>query len=326
MDATSPAQPSRTSIDTLIGRGRWDTLTLGADTRTMLRLTLATLAATAGLIVAKGLVFPLVDVWQPLGICTLLLASAAFYQVVRPAPNFVLVLKALAALVGFSTVYTMLMYALATGGRPLADPLLAQADGLLGLSAPAVVTWINDRPTLALVMRVIYFSLIPQTILAIVWLGLSNDRAHLDKFLVRFMLASLITAMGFALWPAKGTYGGVYQLPIPPFCVRCAADLDALRSGARTLITWRGTEGLITFPSVHTIWAVLLIAAFSGRRYLFAPIAVLNLLVVVSTVTTGMHYFIDVLGGFAVTAFVVWATPQQPERPAPQAAGHLGAE
>jgi len=36
------------------------------------------------------------------------------------------------------------------------------------------------------------------------------------------------------------------------------------------------------------------IAAFRGR-WLFWPIAILNSLVLLSCVTTGMHYFVDVL-------------------------------
>jgi membrane-associated phospholipid phosphatase len=219
----------------------------------------------------------------------------------------VLVLKSLAVLVAFSTVYSMLMYALATGGRPLADSMLARADAMLGLSAPEVVQWVNRRPSMALVLRLAYFSLIPQTILAIVWLGFSGNRYNLDKFLVRFMLASLITVIGFYLWPAKGTYGAAYGLAVPPYCQQCAEHLDALRSGARTLVTWRDTEGLITFPSFHTIWAVLLIAAFYGCRVVFWPVAVLNVVVVISTITTGMHYFADVIAGLVVTAIVLGA-------------------
>ena len=90
--------------------------------------------------------------------------------------------------------------------------------------------------------------------------------------------------------------------------------LDGLRSGARTLVTWRDAEGLITFPSFHTIWAVLLVAAFYGCRRLFWPVALLNVLVVLSTITTGMHYFSDVIAGLMISAVVIWATKDRPPR------------
>lgn len=287
---------------------------LGDDSRAMVRLTLLTGVFTAVLIAFQGLVFPPADFFEPLATCAILLTLAAFYQTVRPAPNFVLVLKALCVLVAFSTVYSVLMYAVAACGWPLADWMLARCDAALGLSAPEVIRWVNERPTMALVLRLAYFSLIPQTILAIVWLGLTNDRYHLDKFLVRFMVASLITVVGFFLWPAKGTYGPVYELPVPAYCRQCVEHFDALRSGARTLVTWRETEGLITFPSFHTIWAVLLAAAFYGSRRMFWPVALLNVVVVISTVTTGMHYFSDVFAGLLISAVVIWTTKDRPAR------------
>jgi membrane-associated phospholipid phosphatase len=311
MDIPSEANSANALAKPFVGF-RLRNFELAEDTRTMVRLTILTGLLTAILIAVKRLVFPLIDVYEPLAICTTLVALAAFYQGLRPAPNFVLVLKSLAVLVGFSTIYSILMYALATGGRPLADPMLARADAALGLSAPAVVRWVNERPAVALIMWLAYFSLIPQTILAIVCLGLGNNRYNLDKFLVRFMLAALITAVGFYLWPAKGTYAPPFNLPAPPHCLPWGEHLDAMRSGARTLVTWRDAEGLIAFPSFHAVWAVLLIASFSGCRRLFWPLAALNVVVVISTITTGMHYFADMFAGLIISAVVIRSTQRRP--------------
>jgi membrane-associated phospholipid phosphatase len=308
MDISSQANSADALGVTNPVRLRSRSFELASDTRTMVRLTVLTGILTACLIAIKGLVFPWGDAITPLVTCGVLVSLATFYQAVRPAPNFVLVLKSLAVLVAFSSVFSVLMYALASCGRPLADSMLAHADGALGLSAPSVVPWVNASPNLARFFWLAYFSLIPQTILAIVWLGLANNRYGLDKFLVRFILASLITAVGFYLWPAKGTYGSVYNLPVPAYCQQCAEHLDALRAGARTMVTWRDAEGLITFPSFHAVWAVLLAAAFYGSRYLFWPVAVLNVIVIMSTVTTGMHYFIDVIVGVLIATVVIRST------------------
>jgi len=281
--------------------------TVSSRSRMMIRLALVTGITTALLFAIRGLSFPLADVWEPTFTCLALLTVAAFYRFVRPAANFVLTLKALTVLVAYSTLYAMLMYAIATCGRPLVDGALARADETLGLSAPATVSWANANPLMAWILWAAYFSLIPQTILVIVWLGLRGRSERLDTFLVRFMLASLITAIGFYFWPAAGTYGSVYNLAVPDYCAKCFSHLCELRSGAQTVITWRGTQGLITFPSFHTIWALLLAGAFIGSR-LFWPLALLNALVVFSTITTGMHYYADVLAGIAVTIVVIAAT------------------
>jgi membrane-associated phospholipid phosphatase len=59
--------------------------------------------------------------------------------------------------------------------------------------------------------------------------------------------------------------------------------------------------GVVCFPSFHAIWAVLCGYAFSGfRRSVRIPVYVLAALMLLSTVTTGWHYVIDVLAGLMV--------------------------
>lgn len=272
----------------------------------MLRLTLATLALAALLVWMQRLSFDAAGAAAPAGICILLAAVAVFYQRFRPVPGFVLCAKALLVLVAFSSAYSTLMYALATTARPLADPTLAACDASVGLSAGAVVSWVQARPWVERSLWIVYFSLIPQTILAIVWLGLGEHRASLDRFLIRFMLAGLITAVGFYLCPAIGSCAS-FDVRVPPHYVGVVDHLESLRSGQRTHLSLSNVEGLITFPSFHATWAVLLTAAFYGRGRVFYPIALLNVAVIASTVTTGMHYFTDVLGGLTVSAIVLVA-------------------
>jgi membrane-associated phospholipid phosphatase len=274
----------------------------------MARLTAITALLATIVVVVRSLEFPPADLISPLAVVALLGGLAVFYERVRPAPNFVLCLKALGMLVAFSSVYAVFMYALATTARPLADPWLAAGDRSLGLSADRLIRWVNARPMVEIVLRAAYFSLIPQTILAIVWLGLANDRRRLDRFLLRFMLGALATAVGFYWWPAIGTCAS-HDIAVPAHYQAIVEHLQALRGGTRTLVSWRDAEGLITFPSFHAIWAILLVSAFYGRRKVFYPLVLLNAVVLLSTVTTGMHYFTDVLVGSAIAVAVILATP-----------------
>lgn len=54
------------------------------------------------------------------------------------------------------------------------------------------------------------------------------------------------------------------------------------------------------FPSFHVIWAVLSARALWGFRYLPVPVTMLAALISISTMTTGWHYFADVLGGLMI--------------------------
>ncbi len=173
-------------------------------------------------------------------------------------------------------------------------------------------------------MRLVYSSVFPQIICVIVVLGFTADR-RLDLFVTRFMLAGLLTSAIFLFFPAQGSCA-YFHFTTPDHYVGVLKELDRLRAGVAT-VSWRDGQGIVTFPSFHTIWALLLTAAFRGRRFLFWPIAILNAVVIVSCITTGMHYLADILGGLIVTAIVIGAThglcpaselaPAASESPAP---------
>lgn len=264
---------------------------------------IATLAACAVIVPRLGLSFPLRDALQPVAVVAGLAALAVWYER-RGVQNLALCFRSVVALVAFSTCYSVLMCAVAAVGRPLADEWLNQIDGALGLSAANIVRWTNERPTIARLLWLAYFSIIPQTIVTIIYLGMRHEHAALEKFLTRFMVTALLTAGGLYFAPAIGSCAAGDYAP-PDFHTRFVEQMSSLRAGQLREITWRDAEGLITFPSFHTIWGVLVVLAFSQRRRLFWPVLSLNLAMIASTVTTGMHYFVDVLAGFLVVAIAL---------------------
>jgi membrane-associated phospholipid phosphatase len=149
-----------------------------------------------------------------------------------------------------------------------------------------------------------YNTVLPQTALVIAVLGFTNQRQELRGFVRQFMFSSLLVLATFAIWPAAGPFVAYGYEPAADQA-RYLAHFDALRSGSRTLITWRDAEGLITFPSFHTTWALLLAYAVRRNRWLFAPSALLNIAVIVSTMTTGWHYFADVFAGASVAVMAI---------------------
>jgi membrane-associated phospholipid phosphatase len=83
------------------------------------------------------------------------------------------------------------------------------------------------------------------------------------------------------------------------------ADILALR--AHTLVVIGATQGIISFPSFHTICAVLLANMARGRRWL-TPLLALNLLMILSVMSEGAHYAVDILSGVLVAfAAIVFA-------------------
>lgn len=263
----------------------------------------ATVLVAATLIAARGLEFPPGDAVSPLAIALLLgLVSACYRR--RGVANFVACLDALLHVTLFTACYSVLMYACGALNRPLIDDALMRFDAACGVHLPSIVEWAAARPHLQRGLQWAYNSLLLQTPLVIIVLGFAGDARRLSRFVRQFMLATLVCAAVFAVAPAAGPFAAYGYAPNATQA-RYLAHLYELREGARTLVTWRGAEGLITFPSFHTTWALLLAWAFRGRPAWFIPGAVVNAAVIAATLTTGWHYFADVAGGIVLGAGVI---------------------
>jgi membrane-associated phospholipid phosphatase len=64
-------------------------------------------------------------------------------------------------------------------------------------------------------------------------------------------------------------------------------------------------KGLIAFPSYHGTLSVLLVLAFSGVRFWFLPILILNTIILIATPIEGGHHLVDVIAGVGV-ALICW--------------------
>ncbi len=261
----------------------------------------ANVLITAVLSFSLGLSFPVRDLILS---CVLVMGLSAIsrYYRRRGYESFVTTSTALMHLTAYSMSFTTAMYGVAAIGRPLIDETCMAIDASFGVSLPAIVEWAQQHPRVSQWLMWAYATMAPQTAFVIALLGLTNRTQELRRFLWQFMIASMIVMLVFAVFPAVGPFRAYGYSPAPDQ-VSYLAHFDALRSGERTLMTWREAEGLITFPSFHTAWAVLLTFAVRWNRWVFGPVLLLNLAVIASTMTTGWHYFADVLGG-TVTAFV----------------------
>ena len=142
------------------------------------------------------------------------------------------------------------------------------------------------------------------TLLALVVVGLDSDARRMQRFVMQFMLAGLITTVVYIFFPCDAPYTA-YGYELTPGQERFKVHFDALRGGAFPVVSLTNLEGLITFPSFHTSWALLVAWAFRHNRWLFPPMLILNLAVVASTVGAGWHYGSDVIGGSAVAVLAV---------------------
>ncbi len=254
------------------------------------------------LLSALDLKLELQSLIRPLGFAALLILVGLYYRW-RNVSDFVLCVNTLLHLVLFSSSYTILMYCLATFNRPLIDPLLVDVDAGLGCHLPAIVGWAKAHPAMERSLQFAYDTLLPQTAL-IAALGLVGDRRPLEVFVQRFMLSALLTVAVFYAYPAAGPFEA-FGYELNGAQARYMEHFEGLRAGEMDTFSLQQAEGLITFPSFHATWAILLALGCWHRPWLFALSAVLNGMVLIATLTTGWHYLADVFAGVIVALVAV---------------------
>jgi membrane-associated phospholipid phosphatase len=218
-----------------------------------------------------------------------------FYRGRRGGERAADLAAAAAFFTAIATASAVLTYLGFRAGAPLADARLAAWDAALGFDWPVWEARVAARPGLARVLHLAYAAMAPQLALALFALPLAGMTRRSDEFLLVIGLAMPPTLLLCALLPAEGA--GVFFGHAEP--AHYLAAQRALRDGSLTDLTLGALQGIVTFPSFHTIAAVALINAARGTPLAFLA-WVLNLLMIVSTPTEGWHYLVDVLAGVAI--------------------------
>jgi hypothetical protein len=266
--------------------------------------------AVAAIILAAPLVSGFYLEWRAFAAPALataaLSAGAWFYRTRRRDPKLASGLDCTAQLIAFAAVGAPLSYLAAAAGAafPLQDAVFDAMDRAMGFDWKAMLGWLNDTPLMFAGLRLIYGSLLPQTVIAVLCLAFTGRLIRLRTFMLAFIIAALVTIAISAVLPAAGVwlhYGLTEQdSRVVPVVQTVWPVFTGLRDGSLRALTAVGAEGVITFPSLHAALAMIITAAIWPIRSLRWPIVALNSAMLVATPIDGAHYLIDVLAGMAV--------------------------
>jgi hypothetical protein len=185
---------------------------------------------------------------------------------------------------------------------PLQDTLFGRIDQSLGVNVPAIVAW-ADHHWLGVAINRSYPWLLPLLAVASFAPALTGKMKHAREFLLANLVAFAVGVPLFALLPAVGPWYYFHLAPNPAQAA-CWEQLLSLRDPGPYLFQEQAA-GVVCFPSFHVVWAILCAAALWGFRPIRVPVALLSTMIVASTLTTGWHYFSDVLGGIVVAAISI---------------------
>jgi membrane-associated phospholipid phosphatase len=197
-----------------------------------------------------------------------------------------------------SNLLSVLIQSAGRSSVPLADSFLAGADQAMGFSTAAVVAWVGHFPVLRLGFAIAYASM-PVLVLAALFLPVAMGRARdSQRFVMAVFAAAILTAALFSFLPAAGPWvSGAYA----PSHMQASVEsyLGQLKTGGELAIN-PDAAGVVSFPSFHLVLAILPVFALWRIPIVRWFALALACAIAVSTITTGWHYGIDVLGGVAV--------------------------
>ena len=201
---------------------------------------------------------------------------------------------------------TLLFYPVAVAARlgaiyPLQDLHLIQVDHSLNINVLSFEAWAATH-WLGLVVNKSYPMLFPLMKISILLPVLTGRIKYAQDFLTANLIAFAIGLPMFALVPAIGPWYG-FHLDARADEAACQAALLLLRSPGPYIFS--PPAGVICFPSFHVVWAILCTQALWGFRWLRIPVGILSGMIIISTLTTGVHYFCDVLAGILVAAISI---------------------
>jgi membrane-associated phospholipid phosphatase len=268
------------------------------------------IAAVALVVLAAAIPSDFRLVWHsflvPAAAVAVLLTGHWLYRSRRPDLRLAGALGCTAQMIAFTAVGAPLSYIGASFGLPLQDHWFEAADRAIGFDWSGLLAWMNAHPLIHPMFREIYMSLMPQTVMVILALAWAGRLAWLRIFVLAFLLATLVTIAIAAVVPAEGVWGlrrlhaADYQHIVPATRDLHLRIFFGLRDGSYRLLMALGSDGIITFPSLHAALALILAAALWPLALLRWIGLALNMLMLVSIPVDGGHYFTDVLAGLII--------------------------
>ena len=278
------------------------------DAKTWVMLA-ACIATTLVLGAWFGFTIETMVVVQCLAGISVLIAVAVFYTVWRPDPYIAAACSVFAFLLLFPATVLPLSYVSAALNMPLQDALLARVDRALGFDWLAVQQATLSHPLFGRAAMFAYGNAHWPIIGTWVVLIVTGQFERLREFAQLTMLTAVIGMAIAALFPVVGAYAyfGVSSEVLASLKGTGAgmwhvADFNAVRAGLLRTIDFETMQGIVQFPSFHTVGAVTAAWAIWRTAYLKWPLAIFHAFVVFTAMPVGGHHLMDVLGGLGLTA------------------------
>ena len=196
-------------------------------------------------------------------------------------------------------------------GMPLADSSLASMDRTLGLDWPRLAAFVNERPQLVSIFELSYASFGWQLVSLPLLLALIGKSARAFSMVFSYALICFIASVITIWFPSIGAYAH-FQLDPEQFQNLNIAfgnsflpEFYRAWAGTDTPFDFRDMKGIVSFPSVHAAVGILCAWAAWTTRWIRFPVLLVNIIMILSAISVGSHYGVDIIAGIGVGALSI---------------------
>ena len=259
---------------------------------------------------ATGLGIEFTGSFRAFFVIPIVVAVSYYYRRWRPDPWIATGGEGCAQIASILLLGMMLAYPLAKLGFPYRDKELNAIDVWMGFDWRGYLDFFNARPKLGILSKIAYCSMQLQYPFTILVLTASSRFLRLQQYIFAIAIALGVTLAIFTFVPAVGAYAylGIspdhYANLDPAVTFGQMQHVEAMRNGSWSVL--RDMEGLISFPSFHTVSAILFAWALFPIRKIGWWVLGLNVALIASTPVQGAHYFVDIFGGGLVSVIAIF--------------------
>ncbi len=280
--------------------------------RFVLLITFVLVALDAMLIAYKGVSIDVPGYLKAAMTGVMAISIGQFYRFKRENTGIALATTSAGLFIVFSLAGSVFNYLLLPIQMPRVDWFFQRTDAALGFDWTAFVTWASNWPLFGQALRIVYFSSVPQLIIAILILGFARQGEALHRFLITGIIGVLITFGTWAMFPSFGA-SSISVLPdavqaAMPIAVNTAygAELVRLSIEGTNYISPENVLGLIGFPSFHTVMAMMSVVFLGHFKWLRPLLYGVNALMVPAIIIQGGHHLSDMIAGGLVFAIAFY--------------------
>jgi membrane-associated phospholipid phosphatase len=218
-------------------------------------------------------------------------------------PRFGLISATLANIGLFISLSAIGFAAIITTPFPLIDHYLVQWDQWFGFDVTAFMAWAYQYPLFIKVLNFSYFSWEYQVLLTPVLLAVLNKPREINQYMALAAICFIFWLLVYYFFPTLAPAGILHS----PHFLDVSYDIVTRFKEVHqsTPITVWSAGGMVSFPSGHVMYALLVLIAWRKIKIIFYPLVILNMLLITATMALGFHYLVDVLASFVIVALAV---------------------